>query len=155
MFEPKVGRPIEPLSKEKEASFIYWVGEDLLLTNASRHIGITPKRLKNIMDRGEDDINQLQDESTEFAQFYIAVRKKQAEKISKLLHQIEMCPKNWQALAWKLEKCFREDFGQEAEMYKDLLDSYKKLFESYKQLLESKTSQRIVDDGREMDSKGD
>ncbi len=131
-MEAKVGRPLVPFSEAERVNFLAYVGEDLLLSNAARHIGATPQRVQNLMNRGQADIEA--DLNTEFAQIYREVRKKQAEKISHLLYRIEQCPKNWQALAWKLEKCFREDFGTDVELYKELLDNYRKLLDDMKRI---------------------
>lgn len=111
-----------------------------------------PKLLR-WLKRGMDEADQ--DLCTIYSQLWYDFEEKLGESLSNCVQNVLSGTKNWQS-AWEvLSSLDRENFGKESILYKDLLDSYKKLFESYKQLLESKTSQRIVDDGREMDSKGD
>lgn len=135
MLKPQVGHPLVPLNEEQKANLLHWVHEDLLISNCARHIGITTGRLVRLLERGCEDLDAGRD--SEYAQLYQSVRKKQAEKISKLLYQIELCHKNWQALAWKLEKCFREEFGAEAPEFKELLEQYIKLREDFQHLKDS------------------
>lgn len=109
--------------------------------------------LLNWLKRGREDADKEQ--CTIFSQLAYDFEEKLGESLSRCVQNVLDCGKNWPA-AWELLSSLdRENFGKESILYKDLLDSYKKLFESYKQLLESKTSQRIVEDAKEMDSKGD
>jgi hypothetical protein len=144
--------PVIPLDDEQTRLFLHYVGEDLLLSNAARHIGITPGRLMRLMERGMTDIEEGEINSV-FAQLYTSTTKKQAEKISNLLYKIELCQKNWQALAWKLEKCFKEEFSIDAPEFKQLLEKYLKLSEDYQRLKDKPSLQGAMTDGkRELDS---
>ncbi len=118
----QVGAPMVPPTVEQKDNLVYWVGESLSINNAAKHVGITPDRLYRWLERGGEDCDRMDD--TIYAQLYRQLYKNQAIKVSELLKKIESCPKNWQALAWKLEKCVRDEFASDAPEYKELLDCY-------------------------------
>ena len=92
-----------------------------------------PNRIADWMEQGGNDVQDELD--TPHSQFYQSARRNQAINVSSLLEHIGNCPKNWQALAWKLEKCLKEEFGSEAQEYKELVQLFmelKKQFETYK-----------------------
>lgn len=152
MIKPQLGRPMIEPTQEQITNLVYWVGEDISLPNAARHTHVHPQQLDRWMKQGSDDI--LVESNTIYAQLYTQVRKSQATKISDLLKRIESCPKNWQALAWKLEKCVRDEFGADSVEIKELLERVDKLSEAVKRMIENPLH-GVVSDGREMDSKGD
>jgi hypothetical protein len=145
-----IGDRPEKLTDEVIAKILYFAEADLLLNNAARCARVHEDTLKRWMELGRQDIKD--DRETFLASFYLQVREKQALKISKLLDMIETGAKNWQALAWKLEKCFREDFGLDAPEYKELLDRYLELSNDLKRLRNDRaTPQGGLNNGREMD----
>lgn len=58
------------------------------------------------MNMGEADI-KAGDEDSIHAQFYIMIKKAHAEYVEKAKNTIQMLPKNWQAIAWWLERTDR------------------------------------------------
>lgn len=144
-----IGDRPEQLTDEVIVKILHHAYADLLLNNAARIARVHEQTLKGWMDRGKEDF--LQKRVTFLAKFFTQVREKQATKISELLHKIESCTKNWQALAWKLEKCFREDFGLEAPEFKELLDLYLKLKDDYGKLKLQIKLQGIVNHAEELD----
>jgi hypothetical protein len=124
-----IGDRPQQLTDEALAKILHHAYSDLLLNNAARIAKVHEQTLKSWMERGKEDLTNLR--PTFLANFFTQVREKQATKISELLHKIENCAKNWQALAWKLEKCFREDFGADAPEFKELLDQYIKLRDDF------------------------
>lgn len=52
-----------------------------------------------------------------------------SEKVNEYIECISTCQKNWQANAWLLERCFREDFGADAGVIQDLIASQAKIEE--------------------------
>lgn len=127
------GRPKKPPTPEQIIEIGKWCLADLSMANACRHMGLHPNRIADWMEQGGNDVQDELD--TPHAQFYQSCRKNQALNVSELLKRIDTCPKNWQALAWKLEKCLKEEFGSEAQEYKELVQLFmelKKQFETYK-----------------------
>jgi hypothetical protein len=124
-----VGDRPHQITDEVYAKILHHAYSDLILNNAARCARVHEDTLKRWMFIGKEDLqfNRV----TFLASFYVQVREKQATKISELLQKIENCSKNWQALAWKLEKCFREDFGADAPEFKELLDQYIKLRDDF------------------------
>lgn len=71
-----------------------------------------------------------------YAKVIRAVKKAQAEKIQMLVSNIENRVPGWQANAWLLERCFREDFGSDAGAIQELLKQaaeFNQLMENFKQ----------------------
>jgi hypothetical protein len=136
------------LTDEVMALILGYVATDLMLNNAARCAGIHELTLKTWMKLGQTDL--LEDRETFLSKFYLKVRKNQGIKISQLLVLIESGTKNWQGAAWKLEKCFAEEFGNEAPAYKDLLEKYHQLMSQC--LGASKPTHGAITNGREMDS---
>jgi hypothetical protein len=128
---------------------LYFVEQDILLNNAARCARIHSDTLERWLKIGEDDV--INDRDTFLAQFYLQVKEKQGNKISIILQKIEDCTKNWQALAWKLEKCFREDFGIDANEFKYMLESYNKLRDDFMLMKESSKIHGVITDGKELD----
>ncbi len=125
--KPGQPSPLFTLTPETYKKIVDQVAKDLSLSNAARIARVVPKTLCNWMERGLSDINE--NKESVFAQFFLDVKDAQGRKISMLLSKIEKGKRNWQALAWILEKCCAEDFGKDSEVYKQLLDDYKKLLE--------------------------
>ncbi len=144
MIKPKLGRPFcDPTLSDVE-NLLHWSGKDLLISNAARCARIHPYIVERWMKQGGEDV--LEGNDTVCAQLFIDLRQKQGLKVSELLSKIDSCCKNWQAIAWRLEKCFAEDFGRESEIYKELLDQFKKLLQDRERNLE-KPIEGYVDHG--------
>ena len=125
------GRPKQPPTPQQIIAIGQWCLLDLSMANACRHMGLHPNRISDWMEQGGKDVNDELD--TPHARFYQSCRKNQAINASELLKRIDTCPKNWQALAWKLEKCLKEEFGNEAAEYKELVEMFTKLSQDFKQ----------------------
>lgn len=116
--------------------------------------GIPRNTLYHWLNTGLKD--QEEGGSTHIGQLSCKVRIAQAEVVNELVKEALKGKKNSKFIQWWLSVCFRADFGREAEEYKELLALYKKLFEDYTRALEGKAlPQRKVNDGKEVDSKGD
>lgn len=119
------GRQLIPPTDDEFNGLVYWVGEDLLLTNACRKMKIHPHRLERWMEQGSTDAKE--GINSVFANLYYKIRESQSIRISETLKKMTTCPKNWQALAWFLERCFKEDFSNDAEQYRRLLEDYQRI----------------------------
>ena len=118
---------LQPPTKTQINFFTDRAYEDLLLSNVCRRSSVHPELAAKWMERGSQDASNGIDSN--FSDFYYKVREAQSKKISETLKKISGCPRNWQSLAWYLEKCFREDFSNEAEMYKKLLEDYQRIIQ--------------------------
>lgn len=65
-----------------------------------------------------------------FVNFSQGIKKARAEFINESVTKLKAGVTNWQATAWLLERCCAEDFGKDAELYKQLLEDYKMLMQS-------------------------
>lgn len=149
-MEDKGGRPEREPTDEEITTLTYWVRENLTLSNAARHAGVHPYILNRWMEYGSDDVKQ--NLVTIYSQLFKKVCKSQADKITELLNKIETCPKNFGALVWILEKCFKEEFSSDAEEYKYLVEKYLKLQDDYESLKKRKSLQGVAKDGGKVDS---
>lgn len=131
-----------------------WVYQDLLLSNAARRSRVHQDILDAWMEKGSDDAKE--GINSNFSSLYFTVREMQAKRISETLAKISSCPRNWQSLAWFLEKCFREDFSNDAELYKNLLDDYRRIIQDITQIKDFPNAdlKGIIIDG-ELDTESD
>ncbi len=49
--------------------------------------------------------------------------------VAESITDIRQCPKNYQALTWLLERCFRKDFGNDSELIGEILSNFEKIAE--------------------------
>lgn len=87
----------------------------LVMRRACDLIGLNRQNLDNWRKKSDELPDSI------YAMLFIEIRKAQAEKIQTLLANIEERKSNWQANAWILERCFREDFGQDAGIIEELV----------------------------------
>jgi len=57
-----------------------------------------------------------------------------SDVVAESIKDIRRCPKNYQALTWLLERCFRKDFGNDSELIVEILSNFDRINE----LLEKK-----------------
>src|SRR5690242_13780005 len=100
MLEPQAGRPFEPPTLEQIEQIVKSVRENMSLNLAAMAARLHPYRIERWMMQGSDDAKNLID--SKCAHLFKSVRENQSLKAQELLKKIETCPKNWQALAWKL-----------------------------------------------------
>lgn len=73
--------------------------------------------------------------SKEHVAFFSAVQKAEADGVCQNLKKIQTAGrKNWQALAWMLERRFQEDFGVDRRELKELRGQVKELMEAIRRL---------------------
>ncbi len=144
----KTGDRPDKLTDEVRAKIMHHVRADLSINNAARHARILEETLQRWLQIGKTDI--MNGDETFLAKLYVDVRENQAVKVSEILQLIESGTKNWQGAAWKLEKCFAEEFGAEAPAYKDLLALCHSLMAQFNDI--KKYSQGAITNGRAMDS---
>ncbi len=97
------------------------VPQVLIQNQVAGLVGIPRQYLSLWLKYGERDI-QRGTENSLFAQLYDRFYKSRAEVLRDKLLFLSTCPKNYGAITWIIEKCFREDFGAESEEMKQLKD---------------------------------
>lgn len=139
----EAGRPTK-FCPEMVEKIIEGVRKVLVMRQVAGYAEIHYTSLYNWLNQGKEDI--LADNYTEYAKFFYAVKKAQCEEVIICLQNIKDKVPQWQSQAWILERCFREDFGQEAGIIQEILDKHEKLEQSFRQLNESQM-QGAVNDG--------
>lgn len=124
--KPKMGRPTS-LTEPVMQLIVEQIRERLSVSNAARIARVHPESIKNWIEQGFKDIKDKKD--TIFAHFFVNIREAQGKKVAEMLKKIEEGQKNWQGIAWILEKCCADEFGKDSELYRQLLEDYKKLME--------------------------
>lgn len=122
-----VGRPTK-LTEEISADIIASVRRFLSINNAAEVNGVPRATVTTWMRHGNLDFDN--EEDSIFARFTQGIKKARAEKVQDYLGELELRQTNWQSIAWTLERCCAEDFGKDAELYRQLLDDYKMLMQS-------------------------
>lgn len=115
----RAGRPIT-LTQEIIDRILVAVPKLLVPSQIAYNARILPQRLSEWLKWGLEDIDSGQNSIfAQLAENYYAVRSQaMLDKIEKL----GACPKNYGALTWILEKCFKEEFEAKSEYVKMLED---------------------------------
>lgn len=121
------GRPPK-LTEEISKLIIDEVRESLSINHAAESNEIARSTVATWMSHGNKDIEEGKDNI--FTRFTKGIKKARAEFVQETLRTLKLAPKNWQSNAWLLERCCAEDFGKDAELYRNLLDDYKMLMQS-------------------------
>jgi uncharacterized membrane protein YheB (UPF0754 family) len=105
------GRPTKftPQVREK---ILAALKEFLPITLAAECARIDRKSIYNWMETGKEDIAKNID--SEYAEFFHNIKQIRAKNAIFLMQDVMGREKNWQAIAWILERTFREDFGDKA-----------------------------------------
>ena len=106
------------------------------------YFGVTRQSYLNWMEQGEKDYEA--DLDTIYSRFFDEIKKARAQYIEKAKNTIHMLPKNWQAVAWWLERTDRNFMPKQmieanGEDGKVTVVLGGKIKEASKNLLEQKT----------------
>lgn len=156
MLEPKRGRPEgtqKELPEDKIPMIIEGFSNTFVLRRAAGWASESPYHLKQWMDKGAYDAANEVDSL--YAQLFFQVAYILSKKAAEYIKKLESCPKNSNGIIWLLEKCLRDDYGQESIEYKELLDHVNKLSEIVQRYIQNPLQHGARNHGREMDSKGD
>lgn len=93
----------------------------LIMKHVASLCEVPYKTLNHWIRRGKKDIEEGKEGSI-YAKLVTAYNKKRSEVLEEKLFELKQCPKNYGALTWTLEKCFREDFEGKSELHKQLED---------------------------------
>lgn len=130
------------LSQEKIEAIVAAIPEVMIQTYVARAVGVLPCRLTEWLQFGERDQGLGKD--TIFAQLSTRYHLRRTEVVRDLLTKVQADPKNYQAYAWVLAKCFREEFGADSHEIREL----KALFE---QILPT-MGKGVPHNGKQMDT---
>lgn len=122
-----------PLSYKKPIHFkpiLEAIPKVLSLNATAKFCKIPQSTFKDWINSGEKDLKL--GIKSELAELSAHVRSVQLQEAAELIARIKEMPKSWMALAWLLERCFREDYGQEAGIISEIREE----FESLKSQLE-------------------
>lgn len=93
----------------------------VVIQNQVAHLSKVPKStLSDWLIRGTKDAEMGVD--TIFAQLSDRFREEQAKVAAESITMLRKCPKNYGALTFILEKCFKDDFETKSESHKQLED---------------------------------
>ena len=120
----KGGRPTV-LHEEIIEQLVLAVPYYLIPTQCAYSIGISQQNLSNWLKQGSMDVKE--GISSLPGRLFVAFKKAQAKEVAQIIGMLRMCPKNYQALTWLLERCFREDFGGDSEELKELRELFKQI----------------------------
>lgn len=90
-------------------------------TNQIAALSSVPRtNLQRWLEIGEEDHRTGQE--TIFAQLWAGINQAKAAKCDELLQKLMDCAKNYGAITWVLEKCFKDDFENKSDAHKKLED---------------------------------
>lgn len=130
MVEPKLGRPEgtkKELPEDKIPMIIEGFSKTFVLRRAAGWASESPYHLRQWMEKGAEDAAHQIDSI--HAQLFFQVAYVLSKKAAEYIKILEGCPKNSNGIIWLLEKCLREDYGQDSIELKEVLDHVNKLSE--------------------------
>ena len=145
-----IGRRTQ-LDEELLAHILKHVPQSYVMSQVARLSGVPQQRLSEWMKKGK--IDQEEGKDSIYAQLAVKYEEEKAKDIKELISKM-LAKGAWQACHEILKATSPEDFGKDAELYKELFADFEKLVQSMK-VKQSQPLQGTVSDGREMDSKGD
>ena len=132
---PRIGAPLTYDRKKHFDKLIEGVRGTLSIAQAAGLAGVPASTAKDWIKRGNEEWEQQA--CTDLAQLSAAIKNAQAEKVVELIKEGLAGKRNSKFVQWLLTTCFREDYGQDAQLYKDLLDNFVKMANDMKRLNDS------------------
>lgn len=118
------GRPCE-LTEEVQVRIFTALPQVLIQRQVAFAAMIHPSTLNTWLTSGDKD--QIEGVDSIYAQFSYKYHSLRAACLAEKLRFLSACPKNYGALTWTLEKCFREDCGPEAAEIRELREMFLKI----------------------------
>lgn len=108
------------LDKSRLERIIKAIDKGCTYTLACQSAGITYITLRDWMRQGEESVTAAAADDSklnDYGRFYLDVREVEAIAAQRWLDKIEKSGESgqWQAMAWKLERRYRKDYGKETE----------------------------------------
>lgn len=111
------GRPTT-LTQDVHIAILDAIPKVLIKSQIAALAGITRQKLQYWLERGEKELHE--NKLTEYAHLFYDYSQSRARCVQELLERVRKAPDNYKALCWILERCFREDFGEDSEELKEL-----------------------------------
>lgn len=127
-MQPKQGRPFSYEPKIHLPKILKAVDEVLAFGLIADLSEVPRNTLKGWVKYGDSD--REQGISSDFAHLSQMLKKGRAEKARELIKIAMKGRKNLKFIMWQLRACFPEDYGQDSELYKELLQDYKNLLQN-------------------------
>ena len=124
--EKRIGAPCH-LTAVTHARVVSAISKVLTLNQAAALSKLPASTVKTWVGKGKQDHIDYID--SDYSRFSTDIRHAQALKVCTLIDTVSAGLPGWQASAWLLERCFREDFGADAGIIQELLASFKALQE--------------------------
>lgn len=134
-IKPRMGAPLTYERKKHFDKLIEGVRDTLSIAQAAGLAGVPASTAKDWIKRGNEQWENQ--EGTDLAHLSAAIKKAQGEKVAELIKEGLAGKRNSKFVQWLLTTCFREDYGQDAQLYKDLLDNFVKMANDMKRLNDS------------------
>lgn len=134
MSQPRMGAPLTYDPKQYD-QIIQAVHDVLVIGQVANLVGVPRVTFINWLDRGDED--RSNGISSELAHLSTGVRLAQGQEAKELIERIKKNKKGVGNARWLLEKCFAEDFGKDAEAFKQLLAKYEKVVDHLMRIKES------------------
>jgi hypothetical protein len=84
---------------------------------------IPPQTLHHWLKRGNTEIKEgISPDDSIYVKLSQAYYHKRSEVLEEKLARLDECPKNYGAITWLLEKCFKDDFESKSDHVKQLED---------------------------------
>lgn len=112
------GRPTE-LTPAVHKRLVEAVPHVIIPAQVAALARVPKQTLSDWLSRGEKDARNGVDSI--YAQFSDEYLHTQAKVVKETLTRLKACPKIYQPLIWILERCFRRDFGADADEIKELI----------------------------------
>ncbi len=122
MISSPTGRPSE-LTDEVKARLLEAVPLVIIPNQIAAYAKVPKQSLHNWLKRGQND--SIEGIASHYAQFWDEFKSLQAQVVREKLELLSTCPKNYGAITWILEKCFREDFGADSDEMRELRELFK------------------------------
>jgi hypothetical protein len=118
-----ISRPGHPtyLDDDLIAKILEAIPQVMIMKHVASILCIPYQTFHTWMTRGGSDIREGLHDSI-FAKLHAAYYRKRSEVMREKLEVLSLCPKNYGAITWILEKCFKDDFEVMSESHKQLLD---------------------------------
>lgn len=116
-------RPGPPtrLDDKMIADIIEAIPKVIIMKHVAQLNKLDESSLRGWLKRGNQEIREgITD--TIHVKLVHAYNQKRSEVLQEKLAALATCPKNYGAITWLLEKCFREDFETKSEAHKQLED---------------------------------
>ena len=149
------GRPSgtdKPLPLDKIDLLVEGFARTFALRRAAGWALESPYHVKKWLQQGEEDTkNQI---VSDYSRLFLMVGQALSFKANEYIKCLEALPKNGASIMWLLQHCLKEDYGNDSDDYKELLELYKNLLHSYKSL-DDKPIRTEANHDRQMDSESD